>query len=93
MKKRSCRRTKEEREIHEQAIRIRKMTDEQLMEHIAMEKKANYDLGYRDGLLKGREGAEGGSVTDFLDNIENMRGIGIVTINKLREAAESYGYI
>lgn len=93
MKKRSCRRTKEEREIHEQAIRIRKMTDEQLVAHIDNEKQANYDLGYRDGLLKGREGAGAENINDFLDSIESLQGIGAVTVNKLREAAESYGYI
>lgn len=93
MKKRSCRRTKEEREIHDQAIRIRKMTDNQLVSHIEKGNKDNYEVGYRDGLLKGREGAGSQSVTAFLDEISELKGIGAVTVQKLRKAAKAYGYI
>ena len=92
MKKRSCRRSREEKAIHDQAIRIRKMTDEQLVKHIAQEKKSNYDAGYRDGIMKGREGDEG-SIASFLDEIETIKGIGTVTVVKLRKVAKANGYI
>lgn len=92
MKKRSCRRTEEEKSIHEQAVRIRKMTDDQLVSHLAQEKKTNYDNGYRDGLLKGREGSKDVLKT-FLDDIVNLNGIGAVTAQKLQKAAKAYGYI
>lgn len=93
MKKRSCRRTREEKEIHEQAIRIRKMTDAQLVTHLDKEKKSSYDTGYRDGLLKGRNGSGEFVVQGFLDEVENLKGIGTVTVQKLRKAAKAYGYI
>lgn len=93
MKKRSCRRTREEKEIHDQAIRIRKMTDAQLINHLAQQKKENYDTGYRDGLLKGRESNKSLSIKSFLDEIGGIEGIGVVTIKKLRKAAEVYGYM
>lgn len=34
MKKRRCRMTAGERDLHEQAIRVRKMTDKQLVDHL-----------------------------------------------------------
>ncbi len=102
MKKRSCRRSQEEKQIHEQAIRIRKMTDPQLVEFLGNERKSHYDIGYRDGLLKGREGVPDAeregvqnseSVNTFLKCIEDLKGIGTVTLIKLRKAAEDNGYI
>lgn len=41
MKKRSCRRTPREQEIHEKAVKLRKMTDEQLVSAFENAKK-NY---------------------------------------------------
>lgn len=94
MKKRSCRRTKEEKAIHEQAIRIRKMTDGQLVTYLEQERKARYEEGYRDGILKGRAGnKEEQSVRTFLDDVDNLKGIGAVTAQKLRKAARTHGYI
>ena len=93
MKKRSCRRSKEEKAIHDEAIKIRKMTDDQLVRHISQEKESNYNAGYRDGLLKGREGSRARAVTSFLDEVENMKGVGAVTVQKLRKAAKANGYI
>ena len=34
IKKRSCRRTPEEQEIHEEAVKLRKMTDKQLVDYV-----------------------------------------------------------
>ena len=34
MKKRNCRMTGEEKNVHERAVKLRKMTDDKLVEHI-----------------------------------------------------------
>ena len=94
MKKRNCRRTREEKEIHDKATRIRKMTDEQMVRYISLENQNSYDEGYRSGLMKGREGSKSSkSVLMFLDDVERLKGIGAVTLQKLRKAAETNGYI
>ena len=80
MKKRSCRRTEEEIRIHEKAVKLRKMTDEQLVSY------AERSSGQKES-LKG--------ITEFLEELKTSKipGIGIVTINKLLKMAVEHGYI
>ena len=80
MKKRSCRRTEEEIRIHEQAVKLRKMTDEQL-------------VSYAERSSGQKESSKG--ITEFLEELKTSKipGIGIVTINKLLKMAVEHGYI
>jgi hypothetical protein len=75
--------TPEERELHERATKIRKMTDQQL-------------CGYIDGLKNGNpehiSKIEKFGVNEFLLNLPNCKGIGQATIAKLREYARKEGY-
>lgn len=94
-KRRSCRRSAEENQWHEQAVKIRKMTDAQIIRFIEGESQQKYDEGYREGLLKGRQGKtkETKTIEEFLKKASGMKGIGEVTIRKMRRIAEENGYI
>ena len=48
-KKRSCRRTEDENKIHDKAVKIRKMTDEQIVHYIEDRVAKAYSEGYNDG--------------------------------------------
>lgn len=84
MKKKSCRRTDEEREQHERAIRIRKMTDAQLCK-------------YLDGLSRTAEPVMAEIISSFLDALSVRTDDGLrvsdATIRKLREIARKHGFI
>jgi rhamnose utilization protein RhaD (predicted bifunctional aldolase and dehydrogenase) len=87
MAKRSCRRSETENRIHERAVKLRKMTDEQLIAYIE-------DLVSNAENESVEESADK-TVTEFLNEIETtgISGIGKVTIHKLRMYAEGCGYI
>ncbi len=77
MKKRNCRFTPEEKEIHAAAVRIRKKTDQELVEYVDQGRKKAYSNG----------------VEVFLRDVDGVRGIGVVTRKKLHDLAEERGYI
>lgn len=84
MKNRSCRRTDEESNIHDQAVRLRKMTDSQLVDAFAKK----YTDGYEKGLTEAKSKApEGMSASDLVQRLKDqtIRGIGKVTIKKLED--------
>ena len=87
MKKKSCRRTGTEREQHERAIRVRKMTDAQLCE-------------YLDGLEAGSCPAGPSKeeiVEEFLDSLRIRTDDGIrvsdATIRKISMMARRRGFL
>ncbi len=104
-KKRSCRRTNEENAAHSVAVRIRKMTDMQIMEYMEeIRRKAYAEASddIRDAKKAVCESCESNkqvksepSAQDFIDVLkrEKIQGIGAVTINKLLEVAKKYGFI
>ena len=80
-RKRNCKRNNLERTQHDTAVKIRKMTDEQICNFIneISESKSNDDI------------------TRFLDKLEELKGIGngisTKTIAKLRKIAVENGFI
>ena len=52
-KKRSCRRTVDEDRIHEKAVKMRKMTDEQLVHYVEDRVEKVRSEGYNEGYDKG----------------------------------------
>ena len=78
-KKRNCRRTPDELRQHEIAVKVRKMTDQQLCEYI-------------DGLSTSHPNVE--DFLRRLDELSGTgNGIGRVTVNKLRRIAIKEGFL
>lgn len=77
-KKRSCRRTEEENRIHTEAVRLRKLTDEQLIKHV---QEANPAQNGNNQVKK------------FIDEVSTLNGIGTATISKLKDYAITAGYL
>lgn len=90
--KRNCRRTEDEVRIHEKAVKMRKMTDEQLVHYV----EDRVEKARSEGFNKGKRSAcsEKG-MKEFLTELQTSKipGIGIVTINKLLKVATEHGYI
>lgn len=80
-KKRSCRRTADEDKIHEKAVKMRKMTDEQLVHYVEdrMEKARS------EGFNQGKKSVTGITVNEFLKEISKIKGVGDATICKIME--------
>ena len=107
-KRRSCRRTENETVLHEKAVKIRKMTDEQLVHYIEDRVEKARSEEYNKGrktveppVVQAVESVEPsvvsrtGAVQEFLEKLKStkIQGIGAVTLKKLMIAAEEYGYI
>lgn len=95
MAKRSCRRTNGENRIHEKAVKMRKMTDEQLVHYVEDRVVKAESEGYNRGVKKGQHSAGGSEkgVKDFLDNFKQVPGIGKITYMRLVEFAKVNGYM
>lgn len=96
MKKRSCRMTKEERDWHEQAVRIRKMTDQQLVDHIKHIQQDAYAAGYSEAEVAPTEPqSTGKTLGAFIEDLASGRckGVKNATVFKIEEFARAEGYI
>lgn len=80
-KKRSCRRTADEDKIHEKAVKMRKMTDEQLVSYV----EDRVEKARSEGFNQGKKSATGMTVNDFLKEISKIKGIGDVTLCKIMD--------
>lgn len=71
--------TTAQKAIHEKAVKLRKMTDEQLVERVFAEKSAAYQ----------------NTAARFLEELKtaDIPGIGKVTVNKIEAFAREKGYI
>lgn len=91
-KKRSCRRTVDEDRIHEKAVKLRKMTDDQLIQYV----EDRVEKARSEGFNKGKQHVQkdSGSVPAFLKKLQDgkIQGIGAATIDKLTKAAKEYGF-
>jgi len=96
-KRRSCRRTNEQDAFHEKAVRIRKMTDEQLCTHIEELTDEAYDRGYQKGMenVPVAKEEKTNPVKEFMDLISGgtVKGIGCATVSKLMRLATENGYL
>ena len=93
--KRACRRTEDEVKIHEKAVKLRKMTDEQLVHYVEDRVAKAESEGYNQGVKEARSKAITKSVEEFLADIKAapIPGVGAVTVNKLTRMAKEHGYI
>ena len=90
-KKRNCRRTPEEVSVHEEAVKLRKMTDAQLVEKVRSALNATSNASAEFEKL----GKAANRTAEFLEAFTNANipGIGKVTIKKLITFAKENGYI
>lgn len=82
-KKRSCRRTDSENKTHEKAVKMRKMTDEQLIQYV----EEQVEKARNDGFNHGKEQKQAEpqiNAVDFVEEISRLDGIGKVTMSKIR---------
>ena len=80
-KKKNCRRTPKEREIHDRAVALRKMTDEKLIAYVDRQFAAGVDAGRISNELVAQDTAR-----QITAAISNIKGIGKATIDKIKEA-------
>lgn len=94
-KKRSCRRTMDEDRVHEMAVKMRKMTDKQLVLYVEQRVENAREDGFCRGQEAGQQEMKQFAVNEFLARLQDSRiqGIGAVTINKIMKTAREYGYI
>jgi hypothetical protein len=82
-KKRSCRRTADENIIHEKAVKMRKMTDEQLVKYVEGRVEEARAECINQG--KGQKGSPPQlSAVEFVEEIGRIKGIGTATMCKIR---------
>lgn len=89
MKIRKCRMTPEQKEMHNKAVSIRNMTDEQLIEYIHRIKHNAEEIGYERGHAEKKYDC----LISFLKDLDTINGVGIVTAAKLRRHAVDAGYV
>jgi hypothetical protein len=101
-KTRSCRRTEDENKIHEKAVKMRKMTDEQLVHYVEDRVRKAESEGYNRALKESNpvevetveESVDDGyAVAHFIEEIANLPGIGHATMNKIKIFARDGGYV
>lgn len=87
-KKRSCRRTEDENKIHEKAVKMRKMTDEQLVHYV----EDRVEKARSEGFNQGKQRAAPAPKIDLaaiVDEIGGIRGIGAAKLADIKAVLES----
>lgn len=89
MAKRNCRRTKDESRIHEKAVKMRKMTDEQLVHYV----EDRVEKARSEGFNKGKSQApkkQHINIEKIIYEISNVKGIGAVKLQYIKEIIEKH---
>lgn len=89
MAKRNCRRTQDENKIHEKAVKLRKMTDTQLVHYV----EDRVEKARSEGRNEGRHG---GNLKNFLESLTSpgvIPGVGPATVDKIKRYAEEGGFL
>lgn len=85
-KKRNCRRTVDESIIHEKAVKMRKMTDEQLVHYVEDRVEKARSEGIHQGRKKGSVLKV--DVQSIVDEIGSVKGIGITKLKEIKVILE-----
>ena len=94
-KTRSCRRTEDQNRIHDKAVKMRKMTDEQLVHYVEDRVEKARSEGYNQAKkeVPDKKSDDTYIIRKFIEQISSLSGIGHATINKIRILARNEGYI
>lgn len=96
MKKRNCRMTGEEKNVHERAVKLRKMTDDKLVEHIDTSgKKLTTPATPKPRPSAHRPRLPGKTLPQLLEQLDagECKGIKSATAYKIAEFAREQGYL
>lgn len=85
-KKRSCRRTTDENVIHDKAVKLRKMTDEQLVHYV----EDRVEKARSEGFNRGREQNKPVNIMELINAIGNIRGIGESKLADIKAILEKH---
>ncbi len=87
-KKRNCRRTPEENMIHTKAVKIRKMTDEQLVHYVEgrITKAKSESLNQKGRTEKGTQAI---NIAPIVEEIGQIKGIGAVKLQEIEAILET----
>lgn len=90
-KKRNCRRTPEEVSIHDEAVKLRKMTDAQLVEKVRSASVA----ASKPPTAFEEQATSTKSVAEFLEAFANANipGVGKIMLKKMNTFAKDNGYL
>lgn len=89
MGKRNCRKNMDEKKVHEKAVRMRKMTDAQLVEYVENRVEKARSEGRN-------EAKRGNGLKKFLTSLSApgvIPGVGRTTVDKILKFAEEGGYL
>lgn len=85
-KTRSCRRTDDENKIHDKAVKMRKMTDEQLVYYV----EDRVEKARSEGFNQGKKTAPAIDTEKILEEVGMIKGIGVVKLQEIRTILEKY---
>jgi hypothetical protein len=85
-KTRSCRRTEDQNKIHEKAVKMRKMTDEQLVHYV----EDRVGKARSEGYNQGKKTAPGIDTEALLNDIAEIKGIGMTKLHEIRIILENH---
>ena len=88
-KKRNCRRTTDENIIHEKAVKMRKMTDEQPVHYVEDRVEKARSEGFNQGKAQAPE-FKSVSIEKIISEIGNVRGIGATKLTDIQEILKKH---
>lgn len=87
-KKRSCRRTIDENKIHEKAVKMRKMTDEQLVHYVEDRVAKAKSEGINFGKSSAQCSKPNIDINGIVTEISSVKGIGSTKLEVIRAILE-----
>ena len=88
-KKRSCGRTAHEHLIHEKAVKMRKMTDIQLVNYVEEKVGKARDEGFNQGKAQA-QGCKTANIEKIINEIGDIRGIGEAKLEGIQAILEKH---
>lgn len=88
-KKRSCRRTTDENIIHDKAVKMRKMTDEQLVHYVEDRAEKARSEGFNQGKAQAPK-RRPLNIGEVINEIGNVRGIGSSKLADIQSILEKH---
>lgn len=89
MKKRSCRRTLDENKLHDKAVKMRKMTDEQLVHYVEDRVEKARSEGFNQGKAQAPK-RRILNIEEIINEIGNVKGIGATKLSDIKDILEKH---